>query len=144
MRWTRAFLPTLKEDPADAEAVSHRLMLRAGLIRPLARGVYSYLPIAALKATLRLLLTDTGRIPVRRMVEAAPEELAARALVEKLGPAARACCEAAPHDGRTGGGTLPDVALAGWAVRVRTLLPGEDAVVASRPDAAPGAAGEHA
>jgi prolyl-tRNA synthetase len=45
MRWTRAFLPTLKEDPADAEVVSHRLMLRAGLIRSLARGIYSYLPL---------------------------------------------------------------------------------------------------
>lgn len=45
MRWSRSFLPTLKEDPADAEVVSHRLMMRAGLIRPLARGIYSYLPL---------------------------------------------------------------------------------------------------
>ena len=45
MRWSRAFLPTLKEDPADAEVVSHRLMVRAGLLRPLARGIYSYLPL---------------------------------------------------------------------------------------------------
>jgi prolyl-tRNA synthetase len=45
MRWTRAFIPTLKEDPADAEVVSHRLMVRAGMLRPLARGVYSYLPL---------------------------------------------------------------------------------------------------
>jgi prolyl-tRNA synthetase len=45
MRWSRAFLPTLKEDPADAEVVSHRLMVRAGLVRPLARGIYSYLPL---------------------------------------------------------------------------------------------------
>src|SRR5688500_20034269 len=44
MRWTRAFIPTLKEDPADAEVVSHRLMVRAGLLRPVARGIYSYLP----------------------------------------------------------------------------------------------------
>ena len=45
MRWTQAFIPTLKEDPADAEVVSHRLMVRAGMLRPLARGVYSYLPL---------------------------------------------------------------------------------------------------
>jgi prolyl-tRNA synthetase len=45
MRWTRAFIPTLKEDPADAEVVSHRFMVRAGMLRPLARGVYSYLPL---------------------------------------------------------------------------------------------------
>jgi prolyl-tRNA synthetase len=38
------FLPTLKEDPADAEATSHRLMLRAGLIRQLGAGMWTYLP----------------------------------------------------------------------------------------------------
>lgn len=45
MRWSNSFIPTLKETPADTESVSHRLMLRAGLIRPLASGVYSYLPL---------------------------------------------------------------------------------------------------
>lgn len=45
MRWSRALIPTLKEDPADAEVVSHRLMVRAGLLRPVARGVYTYLPL---------------------------------------------------------------------------------------------------
>ncbi|MGH9900949.1 MAG: proline--tRNA ligase, partial [Pyrinomonadaceae bacterium] len=38
--------PTLREDPADAEVVSHRLLLRAGLIRQLGAGIYSYLPLA--------------------------------------------------------------------------------------------------
>jgi glucose/arabinose dehydrogenase len=45
VRWSRALIPTLKEDPADAEVVSHRLMIRAGLLRPVARGVYTYLPL---------------------------------------------------------------------------------------------------
>ena len=45
MRWSRAFIPTLKEDPADAEVASHRLMLRAGMLRQVARGIYSYLPL---------------------------------------------------------------------------------------------------
>lgn len=45
MRLSRAFIPTQKEIPADAVIPSHRLMLRAGLIRPLASGIYSYLPI---------------------------------------------------------------------------------------------------
>ncbi len=45
MRWSDAFIPTLREDPADAEAASHRLMLRAGLVRQLAAGIYSYLPL---------------------------------------------------------------------------------------------------
>ena len=43
-RLSETFLPTLKEDPADAESASHRLMLRAGLIRQLAAGMWTYLP----------------------------------------------------------------------------------------------------
>ena len=45
MRQSQYFLPTLKEDPADAELVSHRLMLRAGLIRQVASGLYNWLPL---------------------------------------------------------------------------------------------------
>ncbi|MBI4712862.1 MAG: proline--tRNA ligase [Planctomycetes bacterium] len=45
MRWTKTLIPTLKEDPADAESVSHKLMLRAGLIRKLSAGIYIYLPL---------------------------------------------------------------------------------------------------
>jgi len=45
MRWTTSFIPTLREDPADAEAASHRLMVRAGLVRQLTAGVYVYLPL---------------------------------------------------------------------------------------------------
>ena len=44
MRLSRAFLPTLKETPADAQIASHRLMLRAGLIRQTAAGIYAWLP----------------------------------------------------------------------------------------------------
>jgi prolyl-tRNA synthetase len=46
MRWSKIFIPTLRENPANAEAVSHRLFLRAGYIRQLTAGVYSYLPLA--------------------------------------------------------------------------------------------------
>jgi len=45
MRATRMLLPTLKETPAEAEIVSHQLMLRAGMIRKLAAGLYSWLPL---------------------------------------------------------------------------------------------------
>lgn len=45
MRWTQAFIPTLKEDPAEAEVISHKLMIRAGLIRKLGSGAYTYLPL---------------------------------------------------------------------------------------------------
>ncbi|GBE25897.1 proline--tRNA ligase [bacterium BMS3Bbin02] len=46
MRWSQAFIPTLRDDPSDAEAVSHRLLVRAGFIRQLMAGSYSILPAA--------------------------------------------------------------------------------------------------
>ncbi|MEF9475771.1 MAG: proline--tRNA ligase [Candidatus Mariimomonas ferrooxydans] len=46
MLFTRMFIPTLRESPAEAEAVSHILMLRAGYVRQLAAGLYIYLPLA--------------------------------------------------------------------------------------------------
>ncbi len=45
MRLTRYFLPTLKETPAEAQIVSHRLMLRAGMVRQATAGIYSWLPM---------------------------------------------------------------------------------------------------
>ena len=45
MRWTQTLIPTLREAPADAEILSHKLLLRAGLIRRLAGGVYTFLPL---------------------------------------------------------------------------------------------------
>jgi prolyl-tRNA synthetase len=46
MRWSRLFIPTLRETPAEAEVVSHQLLLRAGYVRQLAAGLYSYLFLA--------------------------------------------------------------------------------------------------
>ncbi len=46
MRWSQAFIPTLRDDPADAEAVSHKLLVRAGFIRQLTAGIYALLPLA--------------------------------------------------------------------------------------------------
>src|SRR5882724_13149129 len=45
MRLSKSLVPTLREDPADAEALSHKLMLRAGLVRQLAAGIYVWLPL---------------------------------------------------------------------------------------------------
>ncbi len=45
MRWSQTFIPTMKEVPSDAEIPSHQLMLRAGLIRQLMAGAYTYLPL---------------------------------------------------------------------------------------------------
>jgi prolyl-tRNA synthetase len=45
MRYSRLFIPTLKDAPAEAEAISHKLMVRAGFVRQLAAGLYIYLPL---------------------------------------------------------------------------------------------------
>ena len=46
MFWSQLYVPTLRETPAEAEVVSHQLLLRAGYVRQLAAGIYSYLPLA--------------------------------------------------------------------------------------------------
>jgi prolyl-tRNA synthetase len=64
MRWSRYFIPTLREDPADAEVISHKLLLRAGVIRQLSAGIYSYLPLGqriALKV-MRILREEMNAI----------------------------------------------------------------------------------
>ncbi len=45
MRLSRYYIPTLKEDPSEAEVVSHKLLMRAGMIRKLTSGIYNYLPL---------------------------------------------------------------------------------------------------
>ncbi len=73
MKWTNTLVPTLREAPADAEIVSHKLLLRAGLIRKLAGGVYTFLPMG-----LRVL---------RKVEEIIREELDDAGAVEVLMPA---------------------------------------------------------
>src|SRR5690348_17985178 len=46
MHWSTLFIPTLREVPAEAEVVSHQLLLRAGYIRQLSAGIYNYLLLA--------------------------------------------------------------------------------------------------
>src|SRR5215218_5696486 len=53
MRWSQYFIPTLREVPSDAEVISHKLLLRAGLVRQLASGIYSLLPLAQ-RVTLKI------------------------------------------------------------------------------------------
>jgi len=45
MRYTQFFIPTLKETPSDAEVISHQLMMRSGMIRKIAAGIYTYMPL---------------------------------------------------------------------------------------------------
>jgi len=91
MRWSLAYIPTLRETPAEAETVSHRLMLRAGLVRKLSAGTYSYLPLG-----MRVLL-KVIRIVREEMIRAGALEVLLPALqpsdlwkksgrYEKMGP----------------------------------------------------------
>ena len=73
MKWTKTLIPTLREAPADAEIVSHKLLLRAGLIRKLAGGVYTFLPL--------------GLRALRRVEQIVREEMDRAGAVEVLMPA---------------------------------------------------------
>ena len=67
MRWSRFYLFTTREDPGDAEVVSHRLMARSGMLRKLAAGIYVYAPlalrtIAKLEAIVRAEMNKAGGV----------------------------------------------------------------------------------
>jgi prolyl-tRNA synthetase len=63
MKYSKFFLPTLREDPAEAEVVSHKLMVRAGMIRKLTSGIYSYLPfgLMALRKVENIIREEMNR-----------------------------------------------------------------------------------
>ncbi len=63
-RWSQLFIPTLREAPADAEVASHKLLLRAGYVRQLGAGIYSYLPLGqrALNKIVRIVREEMDRI----------------------------------------------------------------------------------
>ncbi len=64
MRWSQLYAPTLRDDPADADAVSHRLLVRGGFIRQLMAGHYSLLPLAVRVRTkvIDVIREELGRI----------------------------------------------------------------------------------
>lgn len=63
MRWSKTLIPTVKEFPADAEVVSHKLMVRAGMIRKLASGAYTYLPLGfrSLRKAIQIVRREMDR-----------------------------------------------------------------------------------
>ncbi|MDH4223864.1 MAG: proline--tRNA ligase [candidate division Zixibacteria bacterium] len=69
MKWTETYIPTLREDPTEAEIVSHRLLVRAGFIRKLAAGVYNYLPL------MQRVLLKISRIVREEMNRAGAQEI---------------------------------------------------------------------
>ncbi len=79
MRWSQLFIPTLRENPAEAEVVSHQLLLRAGYIRQLGAGLYNYLFLAqrSLLKITQIVREEMDRIGGQEMLLAAlhPAEL---------------------------------------------------------------------
>ncbi len=69
MYWSKLFIPTLRETPAEAEVVSHALLLRAGYIRQLAAGIYSYLFLAqrSLLKIMRIIREEMDGIGAQEM-----------------------------------------------------------------------------
>ncbi len=63
MRWSRLYIPTLKEAPADAEVISHKLLVRAGMIRKLTSGIYAFMPagLRALNKVAHIVRTEMDR-----------------------------------------------------------------------------------
>jgi prolyl-tRNA synthetase len=66
--WSQFFIPTLKESPADAEIASHKLLIRAGLVRKLAGGLYTYMPL--------------GLRVIQKLTQMCREELDAKGAIE--------------------------------------------------------------
>ena len=63
MRWTQALIPTLREAPSEAEIISHQLLLRAGLVRKLSGGLYTFLPLGlrALRKVEQIIREEMNR-----------------------------------------------------------------------------------
>ncbi|MBW6519586.1 MAG: proline--tRNA ligase [Desulfoarculaceae bacterium] len=70
MRYSQTFVPTLKETPAEADVVSHRLLLRAGYIRKLTAGVYTYLPfgLAVIRKVERIVREEMNRAGAQELL----------------------------------------------------------------------------
>jgi prolyl-tRNA synthetase len=70
MRYSQMLLPTLKENPAEAEVISHRLLLRGGFIRKLTAGIYTYLPLglAAIRKVERIVREEMNRAGAQELL----------------------------------------------------------------------------
>jgi prolyl-tRNA synthetase len=70
MRFSRSLIPTLKETPAEAEVASHRLLLRAGFIRKLTAGIYTYLPLglAAIRKVENIVREEMNRAGAQELL----------------------------------------------------------------------------
>jgi prolyl-tRNA synthetase len=111
MRFSRMLIPTLKENPAEAEAVSHRLLLRAGMIRKLASGIYNYLPLGlrVLRKVERIVREEMGLAgaqevllpsvqPAELWLESGRWSIYGKELLRFLDRHGRDCCYGPTHE----------------------------------------------
>ena len=70
MKWTKSLIQTLREDPGDAEIDSHKLMVRAGLMKKVAGGLYTYLPLGmrSLNKVQRIVREEMDRAGAQEIV----------------------------------------------------------------------------
>ena len=97
MRWSRAFLPVLKESPADAQIVSHKLMLRAGLVRQTAAGIYAWLPLGfrVLKKIEQIVREEQDRAGAQEMLMPTLQSAELWRRAAAMTPMGRKCCASA-------------------------------------------------
>src|SRR3954449_12125027 len=91
MRWTSYFLNTLREVPSDADVISQKLMMRAGMIRKVAAGIYTYLPlglrsIRKLEGIVREEMNRAGAVELSMPVIQPAELWQETGRFEKMGP----------------------------------------------------------
>src|SRR4249919_2577870 len=91
MKASRFFISTLKEAPADAEVASHRLMMRAGMIKKLGAGIYSYMPMGLrvlrkVEAIVREEMNRAGAVELTTPVIQPAELWQESGRFEKMGP----------------------------------------------------------
>ncbi len=94
MRLSRYFLPILKENPREAEIVSHRLMLRAGMIRQQGQGSFSWLPLGkrVLEKVNRIIREEQDRAGALEILMPTIQSADLCAKVDGTTPTARRCC----------------------------------------------------
>ncbi len=139
MRWSQLHIPTLREDPADADAASHRLLLRAGFIRQLMAGHYSLLPLGmrVRAKVINVIREEMNRIGAQEFLMPCMQPAQ---LWEKTGRLAVMGEETVPAHRPQGRGTRPGHDARGGRDHARDrafLLPAAAPVLVPHPDQVP-------
>ena len=94
MKLSRYFLPVLRDDPKEAEIVSHRLMLRAGMIRQASAGIYSWLPLGfrVLKKIEQIVREEQNRAGAIEMLMPTIQSARSGRKAGAMAITARRCC----------------------------------------------------